>query len=84
MVEEILAARGIIVGYDTVRQWALKFGQDFANRIRRRCPVAADRGGSAALDKLKVTPSRATRRPRAYETGDAGRLASQKWLVYRA
>jgi putative transposase len=38
MVEEILAARGIIVGYDTVRQWALKFGQDFANRIRRRVP----------------------------------------------
>jgi putative transposase len=27
MVEELLAARGIIVSHETVRQWALKFGQ---------------------------------------------------------
>jgi transposase-like protein len=26
MVEEILAARGIVVSHGTVRQWALKFG----------------------------------------------------------
>jgi transposase-like protein len=26
-----------------VRQWALKFGQDFANRIRRRLPCAGDK-----------------------------------------
>jgi putative transposase len=32
MVEEMLAARGIEVSYETVRQWALKFGQGFANR----------------------------------------------------
>ena len=25
MVEELLAARGIIVSHETVRQWALKF-----------------------------------------------------------
>ena len=36
MVEEMLAARGIIVSHETVRQWTLKFGQDFANQIRRR------------------------------------------------
>ena len=35
MVEEMLAARGIEVSYETVRQWALKFGQTFANQIRR-------------------------------------------------
>jgi putative transposase len=29
MVEEMLAARGILVSHETVRQWALKFGQDF-------------------------------------------------------
>ena len=33
MVEELLAARGIIVSHETVRQWALKFGQAFANSI---------------------------------------------------
>ncbi len=36
MVEEMLAARGILVSHETVRQWALKFGQSFANQIRRR------------------------------------------------
>jgi hypothetical protein len=34
----ILAARGFGVSHETVRQWALKFGQDYANRIRRRHP----------------------------------------------
>src|SRR5690348_5358952 len=43
MVEEMLAAHGIIVSHETVRQWALKFGQDFANRIRRRLPGAGDK-----------------------------------------
>ena len=35
MAEEMLAARGIIVSHESVRQWALKFGQHFANQIRR-------------------------------------------------
>jgi putative transposase len=29
MVEELLAARGIIVSHETVRQWGRKFGQPF-------------------------------------------------------
>src|SRR3954465_7428289 len=43
MVEELLAARGIIVSHETIRQWALKFGQAFANRIRRRLPRAGEK-----------------------------------------
>src|ERR671916_2566659 len=43
MVEELLAARGIIVSHETVRQWGLKFGQAFANQIRRRLPGAGDK-----------------------------------------
>ena len=43
MVEEMLAARGIVVSHETVRRWALKFGQAFANRIRRRLPRAGDK-----------------------------------------
>jgi putative transposase len=43
MVEEMLAARGIEVSHETVRQWALKFGQGFANQIRRRLPAAGDK-----------------------------------------
>ena len=43
MVEELLAARGIIVSRETVRQWARKFGQQFANRIRRRLSRIGDK-----------------------------------------
>ena len=41
LVEELLAARGILVSHGRAaeqidgRQWALKFGQAFANQIRR-------------------------------------------------
>jgi putative transposase len=43
MVEEMLAARGIEVSHEAVRQWALKFGQSFANQIRRRLPAPGDK-----------------------------------------
>ena len=40
-VEEMLAARGIVVSHETVRHWAFQFGQAFADRIRRRLPRSA-------------------------------------------
>src|SRR5690348_13322274 len=43
MVEEMLAARGIVVSHETIRQWVLKFGQAFANQIRRRLPRTGDK-----------------------------------------
>ena len=43
MVEEMLAFRGIEVSHETIRQWALKFGQEFANLIRRRLPRPGDK-----------------------------------------
>src|ERR1044071_984577 len=43
MVEEMLAARGITVSHETVRQWARKFGRSFANQIRRRLPGVGDK-----------------------------------------
>jgi hypothetical protein len=43
MVEELLAARGILVSHESVQQWALNFGQQFANQIRRRLPLAGDK-----------------------------------------
>jgi putative transposase len=43
MVEEMLAARGIEGSYETGRPWALKFGQTFANQIRRRLPAPGDK-----------------------------------------
>ncbi len=43
MVEEMLAARGILVSHETVRQWAMKFGQSFANQIRCRLSASGDK-----------------------------------------
>jgi putative transposase len=51
MVEEMLAARGITVSHETVRQWGLKFGQAFANQIRRRLPRAGDKWH---LDEVQI------------------------------
>jgi putative transposase len=42
MVEKMLAARGISVTHETIRQWGLKFGREFANRIRQRAPRRGD------------------------------------------
>lgn len=36
MVEDMLAARGVIVSHQTVRLWAEKFGRHFANDICKR------------------------------------------------
>ena len=51
-VEEILAYRGVIVSDKTIRQWTLKFGQAYANTLRRRQPR---RGDTWHLDKVVLT-----------------------------
>jgi putative transposase len=35
-VEDLLAERGVVVSYETIRQWTRKFGQVYANQLRRR------------------------------------------------
>ena len=50
-VEEMLAERGIEASYETVRCWALKFGQSFAQNLRRRRPTAS---GRWHLDEMVV------------------------------
>jgi len=42
-VELLLAERGIVVSYETVRRWCKKFGPSFANRVRRRRPRPGDK-----------------------------------------
>jgi putative transposase len=51
-IDELLAARGIFVTYETIRQWTLKFGQTFANELRRRQPR---RGDQWHLDEMVIT-----------------------------
>jgi putative transposase len=37
-VQELLFERGVTVSHEAIRQWCRKFGQDYANRLRRRRP----------------------------------------------
>jgi putative transposase len=41
-VELILAERGISITHESIRQWGLKFGDDFARKLRRRRPRPGD------------------------------------------
>jgi putative transposase len=42
-VEEILCERGVVVTYEAIRQWCGKFGQQYANQLRRRRPRPGDK-----------------------------------------
>ena len=42
-VEELLFERGITVSHEAIRKWCRKFGQDDANRLRRRRPRPGDK-----------------------------------------
>ena len=37
-VETILAARGLVVSHESIRDWSLRFGRLFANALKRRRP----------------------------------------------
>ncbi|UIK02465.1 IS6 family transposase (plasmid) [Rhizobium leguminosarum] len=56
MVEDMLAARGVIVSHQTVSLWAEKFGRLFANEIRRR--TAGRLGDKWHLDEVVITIQR--------------------------
>ena len=42
-VELILAARGIVVSYESIREWSLRFGRIFANALKHRRPQPGDK-----------------------------------------
>ncbi|MGW9121411.1 IS6 family transposase [Streptomyces sp. NPDC055663] len=42
-VEELMLERGVIVSYETIRRWCAKFGQIYANELRRRRPRPGDK-----------------------------------------
>src|SRR5215467_11970491 len=48
-VQEILCERGIDVTHEAIRQWCLKFGQDYANQLRHRRPQPGDKWHLAAV-----------------------------------
>src|SRR5712691_12541752 len=38
-VEDLLAERGIIISYETIRRWCQKFGPDYARKLRTLPPA---------------------------------------------
>ena len=42
-VSEQLMMRGIVISYETIREWSLTFGQTYANEIKRRAPRRGDK-----------------------------------------
>ena len=42
-VEEMMLVRGIVVTYEAIRPWCLKFGQAYTNQLRRRRPRPGDK-----------------------------------------
>jgi putative transposase len=51
-VEEMMLERGIVVSYETIRQWCAKFGHTYANALHRRCPRPGD---TWHLDEVFIT-----------------------------
>ncbi len=49
--------RGVILTYETIRQWCRKFGQRYANELRRRRPRPGDKWH---LDEVFITINGAT------------------------
>ncbi|MBM1173766.1 IS6 family transposase [Microvirga arabica] len=52
LIEEMLLERGVVVSYETVRRWALKFGPDYARGLKRKTPNRRD---IWHLDEVVVT-----------------------------
>ena len=54
-VEHLLAERGIVVSYETVRRWCGKFAQTFANRLRCHRPRPGNKWHGAYIMSRKLT-----------------------------
>ncbi len=51
-IEKMMRYRGIEVTYETIREWCQKFGQQYANQLRRKRPYITDKWH---LDEVVVT-----------------------------
>jgi putative transposase len=51
-VKDLLAERGITVSYESIRQWCLQFGPEYARRLKRRRGRLGDTG---YLDEVFIT-----------------------------
>jgi putative transposase len=73
-VELLLAERGVIVSYESVRRWCLKFGGDLARRLRRRRPKPGD---TWHLDEVSIPSAKSGSPWQSREAGHARLGAGQ-------
>lgn len=52
-VEEIMAMRGVTLSYEAIREWSRKFGQTYANDLRRRRPRPGDKWHLDEIDVIR-------------------------------
>jgi putative transposase len=58
-IEDLLAERNIIVSYESIRQWCMKFGPHYARQIRRR---NGQLGDTWYMDEMTITTVQGQRR----------------------
>jgi len=75
-VEPILAARGIVVSYETIREWGPRFGREFAKTLERRRPKSGDKWFLDEVSPVPFVRWRAQARP--YELGRSTRTSPSR------
>jgi len=60
-IEDLLAERGVIVTYESIRQWCMKFGANYANQLRKR---EGRLGDTWFMDEAMITTVQGERRYR--------------------
>ena len=89
-VETILAARGVVVSYESIRDWGLRFGRLFANALKRRRPRPGDKWFldevfSASAASCIISGVRSTRTARARHPGaEPAQYQSRQAVLSRA
>ena len=67
-VETILAQRGVIVGYESVRAWGLRFGRAFADAPEKGRPRPGDEWHPDEARHLPTAVEHRAARDRAFQT----------------
>src|SRR5919107_3801594 len=67
-IELILAERGVVVSYESIRRWCLRFGAEFAAKLRKRRPRPGD---TWHLDEVLILSANSGRLRQSRKSGHA-------------
>ena len=77
-VETILAQRGIVVSYESIGAWGLRFGRAFANALKRRRPRPGDKWH---LDRAAISTTAPRSRPSRHGDESGRCSASSRYAM---